>query len=172
MAKMLRSPSLWLGLLISVLCLFYIVQGLGADEWADLEGRLYGGTYLWLVPAALMQVLSVVARSYRWQALLDQRDQLWSALWAQGIGFLFTNTLPLRLGEPARVLIMAERTKLSIMQVAVTAVIERGLDVATTVLLLVLVLPFIDVPTQIVQAGFTLGAVVLLGFALLPLLVR
>ena len=90
--------------------------------------------YVWLVPAGIFQVLAILARAQRWVVLLEQGARLGASFWAQGVGYLFTNVLPLRMGEPARVLIMAERCRLPVMQVATTAVVERLLDTATIVL--------------------------------------
>ena len=172
MAKLLRSPGFWIGLIITIASLAYVWQTLQGDALNDFWSRIGQGNYIWLLAGFAMQVFSVAARSQRWQVLLGQRGKFWTAFWAQGIGFLFTNTLPLRLGEVARVLVMSERAQIPLVQVAVTAVIERALDVATTVRLLLFVLPFMDVPPLVAQSGMTLGIVVLIGLIALPFVVR
>ncbi len=172
MAKLLRSPGFWIGLIITIASLAYVWQTLQGDALNQFWARLGSGNYVWLVVAFAMQLISVAARSQRWHVLLGQRGKFWTAFWAQGIGFLFTNTLPLRLGEVARVLVMSERGQIPLVQVAVTAVIERALDVATTVMLLLFVLPFMNVPPLVAQSGTTLGIVVLIGLISLPFVVR
>lgn len=172
MAKLLRSPGLWIGLVITLASLAYVWQTLQGPALQAFVSNIGNGNYFWLLAAFAMQVLSVIARSQRWQVLLGTKNKLWTAIWAQGIGFLFTNTLPLRLGEVARVLVMSERAQVPLVQVAVTAIIERVLDVATTVLLLLFVLPFMNVPPLVAQSGLTLGIVVLLGLVALPFVVR
>ncbi|HRF48144.1 MAG TPA: lysylphosphatidylglycerol synthase transmembrane domain-containing protein [Anaerolineales bacterium] len=172
MSKLFRSPGFWIGLVITLASLAYVWQTLQGEALNTFWARIGSGNYGWLLAAFLMQWLSVIARSQRWAVLLGLRGKLWTAFWAQGIGFLFTNILPLRLGEAARVLVMSERAKLPLVQVAVTAVIERVLDVATTVLLLLFVLPFMDVPPLVAQSGLTLGTVVLIGLISLPFVVR
>lgn len=172
MSKLLRSPGFWIGLVITVASLAYVWQTLQGEALNAFWARLGSGAYIWLPVGFAMQVLSALARSQRWQVLLKLRGKLWTAFWAQGIGFMFTNLLPLRLGEVARVLVMSEQARLPIVQVGVTAVIERALDVATTVLILVMVLPFINVPPIVVQSGTTLGAIVLVGLVALPFIVR
>jgi uncharacterized protein (TIRG00374 family) len=114
----------------------------------------------------------VLSRAQRWVELLGPPSLISQSFWAQGIGFLFTNLFPLRLGEPARVLIMAERSVMPIAQVTATALVERLLDVATMVFLLVVVLFWLPVPEAIIRAGITLGAIGLLGIALLFAAVR
>src|SRR5262252_7631834 len=76
------------------------------------------------------------------------------------------------MGEPARVLVMAERCRLPIMQVATTAVVERLLDTATIVLALVAVLPWMQVPTLVMRVGLACGVALLLAFVLLLCVVR
>ena len=83
--------------------------------------------------------------------------QALDAFWAQGVGYLFTNVLPLRMGEPARVLVMAQRCRMPIMQVATTAVVERLLDTATIVLALIAVLPWMQVPVLVMRVGLACG---------------
>jgi len=99
------------------------------------------------------------------------RDSRGSLL-AQGIGYLFTNILPLRVGEPARVIVLSGRCRLPLVQVAASALVERLLDVATVVGALVLILPWMSVPVLVVRAGTSFGVVVLMGLLGLWLLVR
>src|SRR6185437_1365483 len=119
----------------------------------DLGRVLAGGQYVWLIPALVIQLVSILARAQRWVVLLGREDRLADSFWAQDIGYLFTNVFPLRLGEPARVLVMSERCKLPFFQVAGSAALERLLDVATVVVLLLLVLPLMQVPALVVRAG-------------------
>jgi uncharacterized protein (TIRG00374 family) len=76
------------------------------------------------------------------------------------------------MGEPARVVIMSRRCRLPFMQVAASAVVERVLDVATIVLALILVLPWMEVPALVKRSGITLGFVSLTGIMILLLAVR
>jgi uncharacterized protein (TIRG00374 family) len=140
--------------------------------WAEFWPAVRQAHYAWLVPAVLFQVWSVVARARRWVVLLGQEARLLDAFWAQGIGYLFTNVLPLRMGEPARVLVMAERCRMPVMQVAATAVVERLLDAATIVLALIVVLPWMQVPVLVMRVGLTCGVALLLAFVLLLCAVR
>jgi hypothetical protein len=99
-----------------------------------------GGNYYWLIPAAVAQLIAILMRSQRWAVLLDRKYELEASVWSQGIGYLFTNLFPFRLGEVARVLVMSERCKMPIVQVAGTAIVERLLDVGT--MIFALVIPF------------------------------
>lgn len=167
----IRSFRFWIGILVSLLFLWLAVRNIPIQT---LAGSIASAAYLWLIPALAAQVLAVLTRSQRWVVLLKQPRRLSSSLWAQGIGYLFTNILPLRMGEPARILVMAEQCGLPPMFVAGTAVIERLLDVATItiILALILVLPWMQVPPSVSNAGLVFGLLVLLGLLLIVLMAR
>jgi len=164
-----RTGRFWLGIGVSALCLWLAVRHLPLTELRDAVRHAH---YAWLVPAVLFQVWAVIARAQRWVVLLEQDARLVDSFWAQGVGYLFTNVLPLRMGEPARVLVMAERCRLPVMQVATTAVVERLLDTATIVLALIVVLPWMQVPTLVMRVGISCGAALLLTFVFLLCVVR
>jgi hypothetical protein len=84
----LRTARFWLGIGVSVLCLWLAVRHL---PWAEFWSAVRQAHYTWLVPAMLFQVWSVVARAQRWVVLLGQEARLIDAFWAQGIGYLLTN---------------------------------------------------------------------------------
>jgi hypothetical protein len=139
---------------------------------SELRQRLSQADYFWLIPALVVQFLAILARAERWRVLLGPQVSLKDTFWAQGIGFLFTNVLPFRLGEPARVIALSGRSRLPIAQVAATAVLERLLDVTTIVLVLAGVLPFMQVPAQVQQAGLLVGVAAIVGLLLIFGLVR
>jgi uncharacterized protein (TIRG00374 family) len=165
----LRTGRVWLGVGLSLLCLWLAVRHM---PWAELRHALVGANYIWLVPALACQIWTVMARAQRWVVLLERQARLADSFWAQGVGYLFTNVLPLRMGEPARVLVMAERCGLPVMQVAATAVVERLLDAATVVLALVAILPWMHVPALVRRVGMSCGAVLVLAGVLVLVMVR
>jgi len=165
----IRSFRLWIGILLSLFFLWLAVRNIPCQA---LSGPAASANYLWLVPAMVAQVLAVVTRSLRWIVLLKQPKHFASSFWAQGIGYLFTNILPFRMGEPARILVMAEQCDLPVMFVTGTAVVERLLDVATIILTLALVLPWMQVPAAVSNAGITFGILVLVGLAIIILMAR
>jgi glycosyltransferase 2 family protein len=167
--RIIRQPWFWLGIGISLLCLWLAARSV---SYTELKDALRSARYVWLIPAVALVLLSVVARAWRWVVLLDKREQLADSFWAQGLGYLFTNIFPLRLGEPARVLAMSRRCRLPVMQVAASAIVERLLDAATNVLVLSALLPWLEAPALVRQAGLSLAALTLAGFVVLLLLVR
>src|SRR6185369_17188405 len=165
----LKSWRFWLSCTLSVLCLWLAFHHAPLGQ---LVRAVVGANSLFLLVAIGAFLLSVIARAWRWLILLDKDTGLADAFWALGIGFLFTNVFPLRLGEPARVIAMAERCELPIMQVAASAVVERLFDVATNVFLLLLVLPWMQVPPLMTRAAVSFGLLGLMGLGILLLLVR
>ncbi len=166
---LLKSWQFWFGFVFSLLCLWLALRKV---PLAELVNLMAAARPVWLLLAIASLFLSVVARAWRWVVLLGREKQFHDSLWAQGVGFLFTNVFPLRMGEPARVLVMAERCKLPFMQVGASAIAERLLDAATNVCLLILVLPWMAVPTLMSRAGMSFGALALTGLAILLLVAR
>lgn len=156
----IKFIQLTLGLLISGFCLWLALRHVPYDSLAQTLSR---ADYLWITLALLAQFGSVLARAERWRVLLGPPVNLKDTFWAQGIGFLFTNVLPFRLGEPARVAALSGRSRLPLAQVAATAIVERLLDVATIVLVLAGILPLMQVPVEVQQAGLFLGLLAGLG---------
>ena len=167
--RIIRQPWFWLGIAFSLLCLWLAVRSV---SFIELKESLSSARYVWLLPAVVTVLASVATRSWRWVLLLNKRGHLLDSFWAQGLGFLFTNIFPLRLGEPARVLAMSRRCRLPVMQVAASAIVERLFDAATNVLVLIALLPWLEVPTIVSRAGLFLAALSLAGFGGLLLLVR
>lgn len=165
----LRTRRFWIGIGLSLLCLWLALRNV---PFLELGRALARARYVWLVPAAALEVLAVLARGRRWEILLGREGILVEAFWAQGIGYLFTNILPFRVGEAARAIVLSGRSRLPIFQVAASILVERLLDVATVVAALILVLPWMQVPLIVVRAGTTFGILVLLGLVGLWLLVR
>ncbi|HEX9952540.1 MAG TPA: lysylphosphatidylglycerol synthase transmembrane domain-containing protein [Rubricoccaceae bacterium] len=111
----------------------------GADLGA-VARAIRDGAWGWMLPLALVTVLSVVARAWRWTLLLDtlpqadgtpQRDRtpFGIALSSVMIGYLVNLAVP-RLGEAVRAGNIAARRPLGFVAVAGTVVAERLLDVA------------------------------------------
>ncbi len=167
--SIIKSFRFWIGILVSLLFLWLAVRGIPIKTMGTV---ISSAAYFWLIPAVVAQIMAVLARSQRWIVLLKKPKRFTSSLMAQGIGYLFTNILPFRLGEPARILVMAEQCDQPPMFVAGTAVVERLLDVATIIMALTLVLPWIQIPVSVSNAGFVFGMLVLFGLAIIILMAR
>ena len=165
----LTSWRFWLGGGVSLFCLWLAFRQVPLGQLTQLITHVHP---LLLLAAVGVLLLSIAARAQRWVVLLNQRERLLDSFWAQGIGYLFTNILPLRMGEPARVLVMSERCQLPLLQVAASAIVERLLDAAANVFILVLVLPWMQVPPFMSRVGVSFGLAVLVGMGMLLLVAR
>jgi uncharacterized protein (TIRG00374 family) len=161
--------NLSLGLSITVFCVWLAFRKV---PYTEIRNVISGGNYYWFIPAAIAQLLAILMRSQRWIVILDRTRELEASVWSQGIGYLFTNLFPFRLGEVARVVVMSERCKMPVVQVAGTAIVERLLDVGTMIFALALVLPWMQVPSPVIKSGQIFGAFVLVGILVIILLAR
>jgi uncharacterized protein (TIRG00374 family) len=116
-------------------------------------------------------IVGIFLRSLRWVYLLDGEVSLMDPFWAQGIGFLFTNILPFRLGEPARIVALAQKSKIAIVRVTATVLVERLMDIATLVFILTLVMAHLNIPPFLIKAGLASGILLMLSFGVLLILV-
>lgn len=164
----LRRWRLWLGCALSLLCLWLAFRQI---QLGALVQTVADANPLFLLAALAAQLLVVMSRAQRWVVLLKENGRFVDSFWAHSVGYLFTNVFPLRLGEPVRVLLMAQRCQLPVTQVAASAIGERLLDLVSTVIVLLVVLPWVHVPDLVRQAALSFSVVGLVGMSMLLLLV-
>lgn len=167
--KMLRDWRFWLGMIISIICLWLALRNVPFDRLYDSFKR---ADYVWLIAAVAIQVLAVYARGLRWRVLLRFKGAPSIYFWAQSVGYLFINVLPLRVGELARVAVISDQCGIPFVHVGASAIVERIIDVATVLLVLVLILPSMHVPLEVINVGRTFGVLVLAALVFLILIVR
>jgi len=130
----LRSWQWLLGFLISALALYGAIRGLDLPTlWAALQAGNYG----WLLPALLALTLSVAARTARWRILLHHPPEvpfyrLWNVL---NVGYLVTHLLPFRMGELARVLLLARYPQTPPGLVTMSIIVEHVLDLVAVLIM-------------------------------------
>lgn len=140
--------------------------------FSDLVSVLAGARYQWLVLVIPILPLAIIVRAKLWVTLLGNEARLTDSFWSEGIGYLFSNVLPLRMGDPVRIFVMAKRSRLPIVQVATAAAVERLLDVIMVLLGLIAIFPWMNVPYQAKMAGIAFGSVVLVVVLSFIILVR
>jgi hypothetical protein len=158
MKSSLLSWKFWVGMAISGLCVWLALRRVKLE---GLGEQLKGMNAAYLAPAVVLQLLAVVARSWRWIVLLRVRGRLLDGFFAQGLGYLFTNVLPLRMGEPVRIVAMAERCQVPMLEVASTAILERLLDVATILLTLLVLVPVLTFSPALAHTAILFTAICL-----------
>ncbi len=157
-----KQWRLWVGLLISGVALVLALVGIDLDQVGQVLAQ---AEYAYLVPAAVGMVAYMAARAVRWRLLLGPDVSFSRCFWVTNIGYLVSNVLPFRLGDPARAVVVAQGGGISTGAALSTVVVERVLDMLMVVALLAGVTPFIGGIGDTVLAGAVAGgaAVAALG---------
>jgi uncharacterized protein (TIRG00374 family) len=164
-----KNRLFWIGLLISLVALFLALRGL---HWGEVGSALRDANYLLLLPAAVVMFFSLYFRAIRWGVLFHPRTDLRTGplMGAMNVGYSVNNLLPLRVGEIVRAYLIGEAQQVSTAHALSTIVVERVLDVLTVVLMIVLLLPFIDLPAWATGPALVAGIVFVLLAVLLATL--
>jgi hypothetical protein len=160
-----RNYKVVLGVVISLICLGLALAGI---EWSRVGVALQRADWRYLLPAGAALLGYLMARSARWRVLLGSQVSFGTAFSVTNIGYLVSNVLPFRLGDPARAVAIGLGGDVKISSALSTVVIERVLDMLTVVVLLAVTVPFVG------NAGWTREAGILgagLGVAAMALMI-
>lgn len=141
-------------------------------EWHDLWAALRGANYLWLIPGVLITILLLFLKGWRWQMLFwpEHRLPYPSVLTAMCAGYLGSNVLPGRAGELVRLVLLVSEQPVSVARTLSTIIVERLLDFLSLIVVLVIILPFVQLPREMLLAAQLIAAASLLGAAVMILL--
>ena len=162
------SSQLWVGILVSVVCLaaiFFFIEP--ALIWEALKSANYG--YLFLTAMGI--VLFLVVRAWRWRFMLENDIAIAPTFHIQNIGYLVNTYLPFRLGDITQAVLIGSVPPITIARGLSTVVMSRILDMLFIVLLLPLTVSQVDSLPESVQSSalaigiFTLIAIVVLIIA-------
>lgn len=159
--SVLRSLGFWIGITLSGICLYLAVAFVNTSEMAVVSRRID-----WTMASicGVMTLASIFARIVRWRWMLPGSVRMSVAISATGIGFLFTNILPMRLGDAARLVVVARTERISGWQSGASILIERFFDVTICLVIVLVILPMVTLPRQI-QEPLLWTAAVALGVA-------
>jgi uncharacterized protein (TIRG00374 family) len=135
--------------------LYLALRGVNLQE---LREALTGANYVWLIPAVGAVVAGQLARSARWQVLFGAgpRPTFRMSFAILSVGYLVSNLLPLRLGDPLRAWLIETRTPAGGAEALATVLVERAIDFLTIIALLAIWIP---VPaSRLLQEEFGAGA--------------
>ena len=158
-----RPPSRWSGWLralpgvvISVASLVLLISNV---DWERLRVSLEAANYWLLLPATLSVLIAVAFRVVRWRFLLKPVAPVAPSklLYSITIGYLVNTVLPGRLGELARVYVLARLARLSPLSILSTVAVDRILDVVVLALLLSAAIPRADLPEWVSRSGLVVG---------------
>lgn len=155
----MRKWNLVIGVLISLICLALALAGV---DWRRTGEALQRADWRYLLPAGAALLGYLLARASRWRILLGPQVGLADSFSVINIGYLISNVLPFRLGDPARAVAIGLDGKVKVSAALSTVVVERVLDMLTVVLLLAVTVPFVSEAGWTRRAGL-LGGVLGLG---------
>ena len=145
-----------LELTISAVCLWLALR---AIDFEALWGALKAAQWVWLIPAVLGITAMMFIKAWRWQILFlpEHRVPFDSVFTAQSAGYLASNVFPGRVGELVRLVLLASEQPVGGARVLSTIVVERLLDILSCLAVLVLLLPFVELPPLIMRSAYVLG---------------
>ena len=167
---MRRRWRLWVGLAVSAAALVLALLGIDLPQVAATFAR---AEYVYLLPTTAGILVYLLARSVRWRLLLGPGVSLWRCFWVTNIGYLVSNVLPFRLGDPARAVVIGRGGTVSTAAALSTVVVERVLDMLMVVALLAGVAPFLggtgrtSVAASLRLPGLAAGGAALVASAVL-----
>ncbi len=134
-----RHATMWVGLVVASACLALFAWN---APWEEIGRVLRGADPALIALAGCCLLMTSVARAWRWRHLLrDDAVSFRHRLTSTFIGFAGNNTLPGRLGEPLRCLVLSRlERRVGFWQAAGSLVVERVFDLAAAIALLVVFL--------------------------------
>jgi glycosyltransferase 2 family protein len=151
-----NSRQVWLGIIISLICLAAIFYFIRPQEIIEaLKTARYG--FLLLSTAAI--ILFMFMRAIRWRYMLNNDAPIMTVFHIQNIGYLISTILPLRLGDVARSVLIGSVPPITISRGISTMVVERVLDMLFIVTLLPFTLAGIEYLPEWMRAGSLVSGV-------------
>jgi len=126
--------------------------------------------YRLVVISASLSLVWLAVRGLFWRTLLQEKATYRDVFLTLNEGYLLNNVLPFRLGEVARSLLLAQKAALDFWEVFSTIVIERAMDIAYAVGLVLFSLPFVVNVTWAREAAVLVGIIAIVGWVILYLL--
>jgi len=150
-----RSRAIGLGIVVGGLALALALWGVPLREVGTAMATARPG---WLLAVAVVFLVQQLLRAWRQQVLVRvvaPHHSYRTSLSVLCISFFFINTLPARLGELTRPLLLLERDDVPLGAGVATVFLERAVDLLATFVMLALVVLVLDLPTTVVTVGDT-----------------
>jgi uncharacterized protein (TIRG00374 family) len=155
----LKRLQIAIGLLISVGALYLALRGV---HWREVGTAAREANYLLIAAAAVLLCFTLLLRALRWRLLFHPLKDLnvWYLFGSLNVAYLINNILPFNLGDLGRAYLLSEVEGISATRTLSTIVVERVLDVITLLLFLLILVPFVDIPSRARWSAAILAAVV------------
>ncbi|TME11583.1 MAG: flippase-like domain-containing protein [Chloroflexi bacterium] len=161
---MSRARALVLGIAVSVVAAAWLVMTTDIEQVATQLARAQP---LWLAPGLLVLGFQAWIRSARWASLirtcLDIRIGIGRVIDAMLLGYFVNATMPGRLGEIARAVVVARREAVAFSGVAATVVLERAIDLMALVGLVAIALAATGSDWSVPFGALAIGIAVVVG---------
>lgn len=155
-----------LGVIVSFAAIVFILQQI---DLSQLQTALSQARYSYVLPCVLLLLLGLVTRAFRWRVLLDDALPLWRTFNIMNIAYLVNGVVPLRIGELARVFLASQgkRYSVPVFKATSTIITERLLDLLAVVVMALIALGLSPLPASGQRTALVMGAVAVVGFAVL-----
>ncbi|MDX9993315.1 MAG: lysylphosphatidylglycerol synthase transmembrane domain-containing protein [Anaerolineales bacterium] len=123
----MKKWQFWLGVLISILFLWFALRGLHlGDFWSVVRQA----NYWWILPGVAVYFVGVWARAWRWHYLLGPIKEIPTAKMfpITTIGYMGNNIYPARAGEVLRAVILKRKEGVPVSASLATIIVERIFD--------------------------------------------
>jgi len=150
--------------------LLFIPLALFGVSWDDVWRILLQCDWRPVALAVMLFVLTLAAKTARWQVLFERPPAFASMFAALVIGQAGNFLLPARLGDVMRVYVLGRREGRPAALTIGTIAAEKLVELIVLIGLTALVAPFVPLPDWLWEPSARLGVIVLLGLALSGLL--
>ena len=123
----MKKWQFWLGLVISLVFVYWVVRGL---DWVSFWAAVKSAEYGWLIPGVAVYLVALWARAWRWHYLLRpikpiSTNKMFPIVC---IGYMGNNIYPARAGEVLRAVILKRKEGVPISASLATVIVERIFD--------------------------------------------
>ena len=122
----------------SGLSIWLVLRNIELDQFIENLTRVGFQTFFL---ASLLYFVSYFLRVFCWYTLLRGTVSFWDAFFTMGAGYLLNNTLPLRLGEIGRAVLLSDPQGPSTFEVLSSILVERIFDVLLAAVFVLSMLP-------------------------------
>jgi uncharacterized protein (TIRG00374 family) len=162
----------FIGLAISAAAIYLSFRKI---DFQALGSALRSVNYLFILPAMIAQVCCFFLKGTAWRYLLLPAKKNISPLSTTAvliIGLMVNNLFPAKMGELARAYVIGEKEKLPKSLCLSTILVEHLLDILVLLIFLLILLPFVSLPSWLQTTGIILGFSSLIIFGILFLIMR
>jgi glycosyltransferase 2 family protein len=123
----MKKWQFWLGVLISIVFIWFSMRGLQLKEFWNTVTR---ANYIWLIPGIIVYFVGVWVRAWRWHYLLKPIKEIptKAVFPITVIGYMGNNIYPARAGEVLRAILLRNKEGVPVSASFATIIVERIFD--------------------------------------------